>query len=76
MSASCTHVSAVFHALSRLAPATFAVHTASCACSDDDQEPEALPVTSLPCQWKPPRKRKHSTLPIAETTFEKHNYAK
>ena len=39
----------------------------------DDEE---TPVTSLPCQWKAPKKRKQSTLPISEAVFEKHDYAK
>jgi len=34
------------------------------------------PVTSLPCQWKPPKKRKESTLPIEQAQFEKHTYGK
>ena len=34
------------------------------------------PVTSLPCQWKAPKKRKESTLPIAQATFEKHVFGK
>lgn len=39
-------------------------------------EEEALPVTSYACQWKPPRKRKLSTLPISEAKFEKHVYGR
>jgi hypothetical protein len=39
-------------------------------------EDEAVPVTSRPCQWKPPRKRKESTMPIAEASFEKHVYGR
>ena len=35
-----------------------------------------LSVTSLPCQWRVPKKRKESTLPISEAIFEKHDYAK
>ena len=38
---------------------------------DDD-----TPITSLPCQWKPPKKRKESTLPIAQAQFEKQTYGK
>ena len=34
------------------------------------------PITSLPCQWKAPKKRKESTLPIAQVKFEKHTYGK
>jgi len=35
-----------------------------------------IPVTSLPCQWKPPKQRKESTLPMAQAQFEKHTYGK
>lgn len=41
----------------------------------DDLDNET-PVTSLPCQWKAPKKRKESTLPIAQATFEKHVFGK
>ena len=37
-------------------------------------EEESLPVTSLACQWKPPKKRKKSTIPISDVNFEKHVY--
>lgn len=40
--------------------------------ADDD----AVPVISRPCQWKPPRKRKESNMPLAEAHFEKHTYGK
>lgn len=39
---------------------------------DDD----TTPVTSLPCQWKCPKKWKESTLQVSKATFEKHDYAK
>ena len=41
----------------------------------DDLDDET-PVTSLPCQWKPPKQRKESTLPIAQARFEKHTFGK
>jgi hypothetical protein len=71
-SASCTHVSAVLHALCALAPATFPVQATSASDEGDNDE---VPVTSLPCQWKAPKKRKESVLPISEARFEKHDYA-
>ena len=37
---------------------------------------EALQVTSYPCQWKQPKKRKDSTLPMSGVVFEKHTYEK
>lgn len=73
-SASCTHVSAVLHALCALAPAAFQVQPSISATEDCDDD--TVPVTSLPCQWRAPKKRKESTLHIAETIFEKHDYAK
>ena len=33
-------------------------------------------MISLPCQWKGPRTRKDSTLPMSITPFEKHDYRK
>lgn len=41
--------------------------------SDEDCD---LPVTSLACQWKPPKKRKESTLKFADANFEKHVYGR
>ena len=61
-SASCTHVSAVLHALAALTPASFQLR-ATLPCANDSDDEESTPVTSLPCQWKPPKKRKESTLP-------------
>ena len=74
-SASCTHVSAVLHALAALSPASFQLRPNSSPANDSDDE-DSTPVTSLPCQWKRPKKRKESTLPISEATFEKHDYTK
>ena len=77
MSASCTHMSAVLHALSSLAPAIFTVHTTTPVCSSyDNQKAEAIPITSFPCQWNLPREMKHTILPLTEATFKKHDYAK
>ena len=51
---SCTHVVALLHALSSLHPLAFNlkpnVHSAGEHADDE------TPVTSLPCQWKPPKK--------------------
>ena len=41
-----------------------------------DSDGESLPCTSQPCRWKPPKKRKESTLRLANVTFMKHDYAK
>ncbi len=74
MSASCTHVSALLHALTALTPTSFQLQPNFPTISDNEDEP--TPVTSLPCQWKPPKARKDSTLPIASTSFEKFDYRK
>jgi hypothetical protein len=44
--------------------------------NDSSSEEEALPVTSLACQWKPPKKRKESTMQISDVNFEKHVYGR
>ena len=74
-SASCTHVSAVLHCLASLNPASFQLRPnlpPAHVVGDDD----TTPVTSLPCQWKRPKKQKESTLQVSKATFEKHDYAK
>ena len=67
-SASCTHVSALLSALNPNAP--------SLASRGSVVENDPVPCTSLPCQWKPPRKRKESALRISDACFEKHEYSK
>ena len=42
----------------------------------DEQEEEALPVTSYLCQWKVPKKRKDSKIPMSGAAFQKHEYYK
>ena len=73
-SASCTHVSALLHALVLLTSSQFQLRPNESITLDhlDDE----TPITSLPCQWKPPKKRKESTLPIAHIKFEKYTYGK
>ena len=67
-SASCTHVSALLHALVSLTSSQFQLRPNESTTLDhlDDE----TPITSLPCQWKPPKKRKESTLPIAHVKLE------
>ena len=74
MSASCTHISALLHALTALNPTTLQPHPNLPSISD--AEAECVPVTSLPCKWKAPKAKKDSTLPVASTSFEKHDYQK
>lgn len=73
-SASCTHVSALLHALSALN--TTSVFRPCMSVNDDEEDEASIPCTSKPCQWKPPRKRKESTLRLSDASFEKHDYAK
>ena len=68
-SASCTHISALLHALVALTPQEIGQHAI-----DDNATDEALPVTSFICKWNAPRKRKDSNLPISEAVFQKDNY--
>ena len=51
---SCVHVSALLHALVALKPAEHS-HPLS-----DDSDEEAVPVASVPCWWKQPKKRNES----------------
>ena len=69
-SASCTHVSAVLHALVAMSPPQLSGPRRDDTGGDD----EALPITSFTCIWKPPRKRKESTLQVAEASFHKAVY--
>ena len=70
MSASCTHVSALLHALVAMSPTEQFPHA-----STDDIEDD-LPCTSYPCQWKKPRSRKETNLKISDAKVEKHKYTK
>lgn len=69
-SASCTHVSGLLHALVAMCPKQISLTT------DLNTPEEPLPITSYACQWKQPRKRKESSLPVSETTFKKHTYGR
>lgn len=73
-SASCTHVSALLHALSALNTSTF--QPGDCGPTSDDEDEAAVPCTSQPCRWKQPKKRKESNLRLSDASFEKHDYAK
>lgn len=41
-----------------------------------DESDEHLPVTSYPCLWKAPRKRKQTNVRLADASFEKHVYGR
>lgn len=72
-SACCTHVSALLHALAALTPTSFPSEERGSNLTNNE---EAIPVTSLPCQWKAPRKRKDSTMQLSQLDFEKHVYGR
>ena len=66
----CTHVSALLHALVAMTPSHLKSGHSRCDVDED------LSVTSYPCQWKEPRKRKQSNLKISDAKVEKHMYGK
>ena len=79
MSASCTHVSALLHALAALSSTSFQLQPnlpSTSSTETESTEAEPTPVTSLPCQWKAPKAKKDSTLQIASTSFEQREYRK
>ncbi|KAL5517990.1 hypothetical protein EMCRGX_G003649 [Ephydatia muelleri] len=65
-SASCTHVSGLLHALVAMCPSKIEF-TSGTTTSEDPR-----PVTSYPCQWKQPHKRKDSSAKVSELAFHKH----
>ena len=69
-SASCTHVSAILHALVGMTANNLNIGVSDRTNGNDK------PVTSYLCQWKVPKKRKESTIPMAAAVFEKHDYHK
>ena len=69
-SASCTHVSAVLHALVAMT-STGQIHppdNSGTILPDDEEETS---VTSNLCQWKISKERKESDLPMSAAMFEK-----
>ena len=74
LSASCTHVSGVLHALVSICITDFQFASSSRTHDDTIDEEPTLPVTSYLCQWKAPRKRKESALKMSE--YEKHVYGR
>ena len=74
MITSCTHVSALLHALNDLNPPS--LHLKPVAAMGEEDE-EVMPCTSLPCAWGiPSKKRKDSTIEVSCTVFEKHDHAR
>ena len=72
-SASCTHVSAVLHALNGLKQPTLQPQPLDMSVVEADNE---TPSTSLLCKWNVPKGTKDSKLRVSEAPFDKHDYAK
>ena len=76
LSASCTRVSGLLHALSALTPTQLPPSCATGSSTPMEKSEENLPVTSYPCQWKAPI-RKQSNLKMADAVvFEKLVYGR
>ena len=67
------HVSSLLHALVAL-KSVEQVLSASSDESEDDTD--SVSVTSRPCAWKPPRKRKAACLKMSDVQFKKYEYGK
>ena len=72
MSASCTDVSSLLHALVAISPTEQFPHIST----DHDDTKDDLPCTSYPCQWNKPQSRKETNLKISEAKVQKHKYTK
>ena len=68
----CTHVSALLHALVALCLKEF--QTTIAIPAESEQEEEVLPITSYACWWKRPCQRKQSMLKVSDAKFQKHVY--
>ena len=75
-SASCTHVSGLFHALVAVSPSEKLLPTIASPVANTTSQEETLPVTSFACSWKAPCKRKESNAKISEICFKKHVYGR
>ena len=74
LSATCVHVSAILHALASITSSLWP-NPPSVVNVENDADTAVCP-TSLLNSWKPPRKRKESTLMMSQVKFEKHVYGK
>ena len=73
MSASCTHVSGLLHALVSITQVPF---RSTPTLPDKDEDDQPLPITSYACQWKIPQKRKESNVKMSDLRIEKHVYGR
>ena len=73
-SASCTHVSAVLHALVAVTRNGQLQYTPNSTLPE--MEDESMPVTSKLCEWNIPQKRKESNQSMSTAVFMQHDYQK
>ena len=66
----------MLHALVAMTTAGFKPQSTTVQTILADDEEEVMPVTSYLCQWKVPKKRKESNLPMSAAVFEKHDFQK
>ena len=69
-SASCTHVSALLHALNDLNPPLLHLKPKLPVAAMGEEDEEVMPCTSLPRM--PSKERKDSTIEVSSAVFEKH----
>ena len=75
LSVSCVHISAILHTLVAFNPSP-QPDPSTLVSSDSTDQASAVPVTSLLNSWKPPRKRKESTMTMSDASFQKHTYGR
>jgi hypothetical protein len=54
------------HRLAGLAPTQFPPPSPTCSSFATEESEDDLPITSYPCWWKAPKRRKESNLTMAE----------
>ena len=74
LSATCVYVSAILHALVSITCSS--QPNPSSVVNVDNDADTAASLTSLINAWKPPRKRKESTIMMSQAKFQKHVYGK
>ena len=74
LSTTCVHVSAILHAL--VSVTCSSQPNPSLVVNIDNDADTVTSPTSLVNAWKPPRKRKESTMMMSQGKFQKHVYGK
>ena len=75
-SASCTHVSALLHALNDLNPPSLHLKPKLPVAAMGEEDEEVVPCTSLPRAWAYQVRKKNSTIEVSSAIFEKHDHAR